>query len=251
MSDGGRRVQVEGVEVPTDHFIDGRRVEMVFCHWPHDVNTDHAAAARISLVAARRVPRVLLYRSNRYAAGVPFNPVHFFDISATIDVKRRALACHAGEIRNRGAAWAGTFIQENALHGAAISLERVLRLPQKVKKTPLRRAVGRFFAFHYICLGWIFFRSGRLSTAGAVLGQIFSHFKAALLPQFVRGYPLVFGLIILGFSIHWLPRGLKYSVKRLTVEASWPVQAFLLAAMIWLVFQFRAADIQPFIYFRF
>ncbi len=26
MSDGGRRVQVEGVEVPTDHFIDGRRV---------------------------------------------------------------------------------------------------------------------------------------------------------------------------------------------------------------------------------
>ena len=26
MSDGGRRVRVEGVEVPTDHFIDGRRV---------------------------------------------------------------------------------------------------------------------------------------------------------------------------------------------------------------------------------
>jgi alginate O-acetyltransferase complex protein AlgI len=148
-----------------------------------------------------------------------------------------------------GAAWG--FIVWGALHGAAISLERVLRLPQKVKKTPLRRAVGRFLAFHYICLGWIFFRSGRLSTAGAVIGQIFAHFKAALLPQFIRGYPLVFGLIILGFSIHWMPKGLKYSAKRLTVEASWPVQAFLLAAMIWLVFQFRAADIQPFIYFKF
>ena len=58
-------------------------------------------------------------------------------------------------------------------------------------------------------------------------------------------------MIVLGFAFHFLPRGLKYSVKRLTVEASWPVQAFLLASMIWLVFQFRAADIQPFIYFKF
>ncbi len=148
-----------------------------------------------------------------------------------------------------GAAWG--FIVWGALHGAAISLERVLRLPQKVRKTAGRRAVGRILAFHYICLGWIFFRSGRLDTAVAVLTQIFAHFKAALLPQFIAGYPLVCGLIILGFGFHFLPRGLKYSVKRLTVEASWPVQAFLLAAMIWLVFQFRAAEIQPFIYFKF
>ncbi|MGD0783924.1 MAG: MBOAT family protein, partial [Candidatus Aminicenantales bacterium] len=125
------------------------------------------------------------------------------------------------------------------------------RLPQKVQKTPVRRAIGRLLAFHYVCLGWIFFRSGRLDTAGAVLARIFGHFKAALLPQFIGGYPLVFGLIILGFGLHFLPRGLKYSVKRLTVEASWPAQAFLLAAMIWLVFQFRAAGIQPFIYFKF
>ena len=148
-----------------------------------------------------------------------------------------------------GAAWG--FIVWGALHGAAVSLERVLRLPQKVQRTPLRRALGRILAFNYICLGWIFFRAGRLDTAGAVLGQIFGHFKAALLPQFIAGYPLVFGLIILGFGFHFLPRGFKYFVKRLTVEAAWPVQAGLLAAMIWLAFQFRAADIQPFIYFKF
>ena len=101
-------------------FIDARQVGMVFCHWPHDVNTDHAAASRIALTAARRVPRVLLYRSNRYAAGVPFNPAHFIDISATIEFKRRALACFTVEVRNRGAAWAEAFVQECALHGAAI-----------------------------------------------------------------------------------------------------------------------------------
>lgn len=148
-----------------------------------------------------------------------------------------------------GAAWG--FIIWGALHGAAVSLERVLRLPQKVKKTRGRRTIGRILTFHYVCLGWIFFRSGSLGTAGAVLSQIAGHFKAALLPQFVGGYPLVVGLIVVGFSFHFLPAGLKYTVKRLTVEASWPVQAFLLAAMIWLVFQFRAADIQPFIYFKF
>ncbi len=148
-----------------------------------------------------------------------------------------------------GMAWG--FIVWGALHGAAVSLERLWRLPQKVQKTPRRRAIGRLLTFHYVCLGWIFFRSGRLDTAGAILAQIFGHFKAGLLFQLIGGYTLVVGMIILGFSFHFLPRGLKYSVKRLTVEASWPVQAFLLAAMIWLVFQFRAADIQPFIYFRF
>jgi LmbE family N-acetylglucosaminyl deacetylase len=100
-------------------FIDENRVELVFSHWPHDLNTDHAAAARLTMTAARRVQRVLLYRTNRYTTGIPFNPSHFIDISGTVDVKRRALSLFATEIRNRGAGWVESFLQENALHGAA------------------------------------------------------------------------------------------------------------------------------------
>jgi LmbE family N-acetylglucosaminyl deacetylase len=99
-------------------FIDNNRVDTVFSHWPHDLNTDHAAAARLTLTAARRVSRVLLYRTNRYITGVPFNPSHFMDISGMVDIKRRALAFFATEIRNRGAGWVESFLQENALHGA-------------------------------------------------------------------------------------------------------------------------------------
>jgi D-alanyl-lipoteichoic acid acyltransferase DltB (MBOAT superfamily) len=148
-----------------------------------------------------------------------------------------------------GAAWG--FVVWGGLHGLAVAVERLLRLPQKALRSRRRRVVGRVLTFHYIGLAWIFFRADKLGTGGAILGQIFGHFKIRLLPQFIAGYPLVFALIALGFVLHWAPEKLKGTVRKVVVEAPLPFLAIALAAMIWLVFQFRVADIQPFIYFKF
>ena len=77
----------------------------MFSHWRHDLNTDHEAAAQMTIVAARHVPSVLMYRSNWYPSGAaPFNGTVLVDVSDVMELKRKSLACYEGEIRSRGAA---------------------------------------------------------------------------------------------------------------------------------------------------
>ena len=95
-------------------------VSLVFSHWRADLNTDHEAAARITTVAARHVPSVVMYRSNWYQPGPPFNAIVSVDISETIDVKRQSLACYATEIANRSPEWIASFIDRDRAAGFAI-----------------------------------------------------------------------------------------------------------------------------------
>ncbi len=94
-------------------------IAMVFAHWRLDLNTDHEAASKLTIVAARHVPCVLMYRSNWYQPAQPFNGSCFVDISAVIELKRRCLACYASEIRNRGQVWIDSFLDGNRSAGFA------------------------------------------------------------------------------------------------------------------------------------
>lgn len=58
-------------------------------------------------------------------------------------------------------------------------------------------------------------------------------------------------LIALGFALHWAPEKLKGTVRKTIGAAPLQFLAMALAALIRIVFQFRAADIQPSIYFKF
>lgn len=148
-----------------------------------------------------------------------------------------------------GAAWG--FVIWGLMHGVAVAAERTLRLPQKARKTRKRRLLARVLTFHYVSLSWIFFRSDTPAKAFDVLGQIFGRFKVKLLPQFVAGYPMVTALIVLGLALHFLPEKAKDKARLIAAGMPLPIQSAALAVMIWLVFQFRTAAIQPFIYFKF
>lgn len=103
-----------------ERFIDEQGIALVFSHWSHDLNTDHEAAAKLTSVASRRVPSVLMYRSNWYQSGVPFNGTFFVDVSETIDVKRQSLACFESELANRGHDWIESFFDAHKTAGFTI-----------------------------------------------------------------------------------------------------------------------------------
>lgn len=96
------------------------RITMVFSHWTGDVNTDHASAAKMTLVAARHVPKVLMYRSNWYQTTPPFNGLLYVDISEVMEKKVSALECFTSEIENRGKEWIQSFIDFNRVSGFSI-----------------------------------------------------------------------------------------------------------------------------------
>jgi N-acetylglucosamine malate deacetylase 1 len=114
------------------------RISMVFSHWRLDLNTDHEAAAKMTLVAARHVPCVLMYRSNWYQPATPFNGTFFVDISDVIELKRRSLACFETEIANRTPDWIESFIDRERSAGFAVG----------------KRYAETFEPVRYELLGW-------------------------------------------------------------------------------------------------
>jgi LmbE family N-acetylglucosaminyl deacetylase len=102
-----------------EKFIDEQRVALVFSHWSRDLNTDHEAAAKLTIVAARHVPSLLMYRSNWYQPGQPFDGKFFVDISETIELKRRSLECYRSELENRGRDWLESFFDSHRTAGFA------------------------------------------------------------------------------------------------------------------------------------
>jgi LmbE family N-acetylglucosaminyl deacetylase len=95
-------------------------ISLVFSHWRLDLNTDHEAAAKMTLVAARHVPCVLMYRSNWYQPAGPFGGTFFVDISDVIHLKRKSLECYQTEIANRTPDWIESFIDRERNAGFAI-----------------------------------------------------------------------------------------------------------------------------------
>lgn len=120
------------------------------------------------------------------------------------------------------------------------------------------RWISVFLVFHFVCLCWIFFRSGAAANTlspteitYAVLGQIGNNLHWELAPEIISGYPGVVLLIALGLLLHFLPAKWDHKVERLFVRLPAVAQAFILFVVIWIVIQTASAEVVPFIYFQF
>jgi D-alanyl-lipoteichoic acid acyltransferase DltB (MBOAT superfamily) len=158
-----------------------------------------------------------------------------------------------------GGLWHGAsfkFIVWGGMHGLALALDKAkIELFKKFKvnvpKHALYQLGGWFVTFNLVAFCWIFFRAISFESALAMLHQIGNNFKAELCWQLISGYQAVFLLIALGYAIHFIPQKFEEEIKKwITVSPSF-VQAALLAIMIYLVYQTRSAEVQPFIYFQF
>jgi len=86
------------------------RPSVVYTHHGADLNRDHRIVHEAVLTACRPLPgrsvrRLLTFETlsstewSSESIGPAFKPRHFVDISATLDVKLRALDCYGGEMR--------------------------------------------------------------------------------------------------------------------------------------------------------
>ena len=87
------------------------RPDTVYTHFPEDVNEDHRVVARAAWTACRPyqapfVRRFLVFETPSSTerswpwGDTAFKPNHFVDITHTIDVKVRAMACYESELRD-------------------------------------------------------------------------------------------------------------------------------------------------------
>ena len=159
-----------------------------------------------------------------------------------------------------GGLWHGAavrFILWGALHGAALALHKMWMAVVPWAKAKgedmniVMRIAGVLITFNLVCFGWLLFRAEDMQTVHVMLYQIFNNFNPALIPQVIEGYKAIFGLIVLGYAMHFLPEKIDIDIQNRVVNASFWWQVALMAATIWCVMQIKSSDIQPFIYFQF
>ena len=153
-----------------------------------------------------------------------------------------------------GGLWHGAalrFVIWGALHGAMLAIEKFFKSIVKVPQNKLTRFFGVVLTFHFVCFCWIFFRADNMEVVGAVLSQIFTSFHPEVVGEFINGYSLVSGLMLLGFVLHFMPSKIEKITEKAVATSPFALKVLYLSLIIFLVIQIKSSEIQPFIYFQF
>ena len=146
-----------------------------------------------------------------------------------------------------GAGW--TFLVWGAWHGVGLAVHRwwqVLRGKRKPSAAPAVRFARVFLTFHFVLLGWVFFRAANLGTARDILWQICSGSIS-----FVNVTPAFVGVAILAACAHFVPQRWYDGGLRLYCQSPYYAQAAAIAALIVAIRYAAGAGSAPFIYSRF
>lgn len=152
-----------------------------------------------------------------------------------------------------GASW--NFVVWGGLHGVALAVHKFFRnlmhRPKNYRSTGLRKFFAVILTFHFVCLGWIFFRNTTFEASLTMIQQVFTAFHPELAGQLFAGYWEVFALMAVGYLLHWCPDSWQEACTKGMIRLPLIFQALILILLIFLVIQVKSSDIQPFIYFQF
>ena len=155
-----------------------------------------------------------------------------------------------------GGLWHGAnlrFVIWGGLHGLGLVLHKIWQrlFPATKRTTKLQRFIALFITFHFVTFLWIFFRAESMSDVRIIFDQIFSDFDIKLVPQMVWSYRFIFLIIITGFVIHWLPSRFKETYRGWFIRTPIYVKILIYLITVFVIYQVKSAEIQPFIYFQF
>ena len=147
-----------------------------------------------------------------------------------------------------GAAW--RFVIWGAIHGTALSVERMFRERAGASPRPdtaTRRWIRRFVTFQVVCLAWVFFRADTWDTAWEMLGRLFTEWGQAS--------PLVtFGVVAAiagGIGVQYVSGSVVPWLMERFSRVGMAGQAAMIAGSLVVIDTLGPQGVPPFIYFRF
>ena len=123
--------------------------------------------------------------------------------------------------------------------------------------TAVYRILMGFITFHFVCFCWIYFRAKNLEIMGNMIYQIGENFTGSHvfiwedLKRRIVEYRKPLGMIVFGLLIHFTPTNWKDWARDLLTRTHAVSKAIILVLFVFVVFQFKSADIVPFVYFDF
>jgi len=153
-----------------------------------------------------------------------------------------------------GGLWHGAalrFVIWGALHGVGLAFEKFIHSVVSIPKNKLTRIFGVIITFHFVCFSWIFFRADNMTVVSSMLNQITTSFHPEIFADFIKGYPYVFMLMIIGYTLHFIPSDIELTVQQLVIKSPFVLKVSYLLVIVFIVIQIKSSEIQPFIYFQF
>jgi D-alanyl-lipoteichoic acid acyltransferase DltB (MBOAT superfamily) len=148
-----------------------------------------------------------------------------------------------------GASW--TFVVWGALHGVGLAAGRALEdlRGARARRAPRALALQLLFVvltFHYVCLGWVFFRAPTFERAWEVLRGI-----GALSGGAANVSAMLWAVLAAGLLTHLLPPSLLAALERALTRLPAPAQAAVVLAVVLGIRWAGTSAVVPFIYFQF
>ncbi len=154
-----------------------------------------------------------------------------------------------------GGLWHGAsirFVIWGSLHGIGLIFDRMVRSVFGGRPGNwFTRFLIIFLTFNFVSFCWIFFRAGSLENVRIMLSQITGNFSPGTWSVVLMTYSSALVLIASGYLIHFLPETVKEFYRGIFIKIPMVLQLGIVLIIAVLLYQMRATDTMPFIYFRF
>lgn len=152
-----------------------------------------------------------------------------------------------------GASW--KFVIWGGLNGMGLVIYKFWRKISPFKNKSTSNWIIRFYAifltFNFITFTRIWFRSDNMHIANSLMYKIANDWNFSLIPEMIVSYKNVFLLMLFGYVVHWLSSDFKEKYRKWFVDSPLYLKTIIAGIIIFIIYQARSADLQPFIYFQF
>ena len=90
-----------------------------------------------------------------------------------------------------------------------------------------------------------------MESIKVMLKQIFENFSPGSYMTVIPAYSSSLMVMVLGYTIHFLPEEIKESYRGIFIKIPLAVQLAIVMVVAVLLYQMRTTEVMPFIYFRF
>jgi alginate O-acetyltransferase complex protein AlgI len=158
-----------------------------------------------------------------------------------------------------GGLWHGaklTFVVWGALHGIALAFHKIwmigaVRFFPRLKRNLLTDFISGAFTFLFVCFCWIFFKAANFDIAYDLIKQIGTDFSPQIWLSFYENYKPVIYVMLLGYALHFIPRGITDALLRVLEKAPMIVYVFIFMGFVLLYAQVNSGvSVMP-IYLQF
>ena len=153
-----------------------------------------------------------------------------------------------------GGLWHGAslkFLVWGGLHGTALAFHKLW--VELTKKCPISIPpfIGWLITFHFALFCWLPFRAANWTMAVQIFDNLWKPWNMELVLPICKQYNLPICILGLGLLLHFLPDSWKNGLQNLFSKSPTWALALVSIVLILVIYQFKTAESQPFIYFQF